>query len=397
MTTPIPDARAQRARRWWRAIWRLGAVTVLGVAAFILTWGMALETAPLDAPEANLIGLSIVLDLAVGPLIIVLYALRHRLPRVAPSVGVALSTFSTLGAVAAAALVVTVAARRRSRTTAVQTVLIAALFFAIAVAPLPIHPPSDNVPFRELVIVGAVATASLVLLGLLVGARRQLQRERQERGLAAEAGRLTQARTQERARIAREMHDALGHRLSLITVHAGALEYRHDLSAGQIGQTAALIRENTRVALDELRVILGVLRDGAPVSPMSGPPPQAEDITSLVEEARAAGSVIDVEEFQIDGIPGAVGRSLFRIAQELLTNARRHAPGERVTLRLTQHDSTVRLVARNAVDATPPSETEPGGYGLIGVAERARLSGGEYTMTRNAGTFEVSVVIPWQS
>lgn len=381
----------------------MGTVTLLGALAFIVNWGMAVETVPPDSPDAGVIALGMLIDIVVGILIIVLYALRHRFPRVSPYAGIALAALSMLGSIAAAALVVTVAARPRSRRTAVHTGLVGVLFFAISLLELPIHPPAEDTPLREVVIVGAVITAALILLGLLVGARRQLQQARRDQAEEAEAGRLAQARAQERSRIAREMHDALGHRLSLMAVHAGALEYRRDLSPEQTGQTAGLIRENSRLALDELRDILGVLREESPAaaeSPataVSAPQPRAADIPTLLDDARAAGAVIDVEALEIDGIPDTVGRNLFRIVQELLTNARRHAPEKRLTVRVTQHDSTARLVARNDIATDAPASTTSGGYGLIGVAERVRLAGGECTMSRDAEAFEVSVVIPWQS
>lgn len=377
---------------------------MLGFLAFTLTWGMFLETVSLDSPDAERIGLRLTMDIVAGLAMIVLYALRHRFPRVAPYLVLALAAFSVLGAPAAAAMMVSVAARRRP----VHTAVFAVLFFVVSSIDVTVYPFPDETPLWQLLTVGAIVTAALVLFGLLVGARRQLRQTQAEQQAAAEAARqrqveqaLVQARSHERSRIAREMHDVLGHRLSLMAVHAGALEYRRDLTPEQTVQTAGVIRENTTLALDELREILGVLREEDPDQPLSAPQPNAADIAALVEEARAAGGVIVVERLECDAIPDAIGRHLYRIVQEALTNARRHAPGEALTLRLDCDDSGVRLTARNAVRAAREdgSADEPPahGFGLTGIAERVRLAGGAFTADAHAGVFELSAVIPWQS
>ncbi len=161
--------------------------------------------------------------------------------------------------------------------------------------------------------------------GLFVRARRALVRELQ--GQADRAG--DEARAAERRRIAREMHDVLAHRLSLLSVHAGALEFRPDAPAEEVAEAAAVIRGSARAALDELRGVIGVLREDGGESVTEPPQPTIGDLGALIEESRAAGMRITARIELGDAAPSAaVGRTAYRIAQEGLTRAstRRERP-----------------------------------------------------------------------
>lgn len=226
------------------------------------------------------------------------------------------------------------------------------------------------------------AGASLLLCGLAIGwglfirARRDLVHT-----LRAQAGRAgEEARAAERRRIAREMHDVLAHRLSLLSVHAGALEFNPDAPAPEIARAAGVIRESARCALDDLRGVIGVLREDGSDTLTQPPQPTLDDLTALIEESQAAGmrltTSIDLDE---PPPPSAAGRTAYRIIQEGLTNARKHAPGAAVTLTVLDRDGILRVEVRSLAPVMVPVDAPlPGaGTGLIGLSERVTLAGGE--------------------
>ena len=212
--------------------------------------------------------------------------------------------------------------------------------------------------------------------GLFVRARRELVRS-----LRAQADRAgDEARAAERHRIAREMHDVLAHRLSLLSVQAGALEFRPDAPAEEVAEAAGVIRESARAALEELREVIGVLReeergDGAPEPPQ----PALADLSALVEESQAAGMRLTAQ-IELGDVPPppALGRTAYRIVQEGLTNARKHAPGAVVTLSVGAPDGGLEIEVRSlAPVAVAAGSSLPGaGTGLVGLAERVSLAGG---------------------
>jgi signal transduction histidine kinase len=252
--------------------------------------------------------------------------------------------------------------------------IIAGLAIAWAFVNPLLYPPKGSYAFD--------AGASLLLAGAAIGwglfarARRQLVASL--RALADRAG--DEARAAERRRIAREMHDVLAHRLSLLSVHAGALEFRPDASPEEVAEAAAVIRESARGALEELRGVIGVLREDGAETLTEPPQPTIADVAALVEESRAAGMRIAARIELGDAAPtAAVGRTAYRLVQEGLTNARKHAPGAAVTLTVDAPDGDLRVEVRSlapvAVASAPPL---PGaGTGLIGLSERVTLAGGE--------------------
>jgi signal transduction histidine kinase len=175
------------------------------------------------------------------------------------------------------------------------------------------------------------------------------------------------------------MHDVLAHRLSLLSVHAGALEFHPDAPAEEVAAAAGVIRESARAALDELRGVIGVLREDGNESLTQPPQPTLADLPALVEESRAAGMrVTALIELGDAAPPAAVGRTAYRIAQEGLTNARKHAPGAAVTLTVRAPDGNLEVEVRSlAPVAVGVGSALPGaGTGLIGLAERVSLAGG---------------------
>jgi signal transduction histidine kinase len=291
--------------------------------------------------------------------------------------------------------VFTVAATRPWRTTAWVAALAFAPLAAVLgrLAELPADRTGSALTYFALIF-GAFGW------GLFRRSRQQLIASLRERAELAEADaqmRAAQAGRAAREEIAREMHDVLGHRLSLLSMHAGALEFNLQAPRHEIAQAAGVIRENARLALHDLAEVIGVLR----ASPVEGlrPQPELADLVRLVSEARATGCRVELTG-PPDGPapPPVVGRTAYRIVQEALTNARKYAPGAAVAVRVTgrpAHRLTVEV--RNAMPSAPVPEAGPAesGRGLIGLAERARLAGGELQAGPTADGFRVCAWLPW--
>jgi signal transduction histidine kinase len=221
-----------------------------------------------------------------------------------------------------------------------------------------------------------------------------------DRAIRAETeARLRAERAQHRAReqIAREMHDVLGHRLSLLSVHAGAIEFSPDAPADEIARAAAVIRDCAHLALQDLREIVGVLR--APVGEL--PQPTLAGVPELVAESCRAGMRVDLHADAAGTVPGGVGRTAYRIVQEGLTNVRKHAPGAAATVTVTGAPGRgLTVEVRNTAPEPRPDAAQcpaaGAGQGLIGLTERAALAGGrlEYAPT-GAGGFRLSAWLPW--
>ncbi|MCY9784407.1 histidine kinase [Nocardiopsis sp. EMB25] len=234
-------------------------------------------------------------------------------------------------------------------------------------------------------------------LGLWVGTRRQLIDRLQERAERLEREKHLMAEhaiTAERTRIAREMHDVVAHRVSLMVLHAGGLEVSAE--DPRTAEAAGLIRTTGREALAELRGILGVLRDEDGERAPTAPQPVLVDIDRLVGEWRDAGMVVDRGDTGgFDDLPPTVQRTAFRVVQEGLTNAAKHARGARVTLELRRKGDTLEVEVANgpATVAAPPPPSS--GYGLAGIRERVALAGGSLTAgPRFDGGWRLSVVLP---
>ena len=375
--------------RWQGHAWR---VLVAGLAAFALA---LLLFAELPDPDRLSDGLS-VLFLAdvflIGPLSLGLLLLHRRYPLSVATATTLLSFVSASAAAPALVCLLSVSTRRRPR----EIVPLAALSVLAGVVFDGIYPENDPLPLWALVPLMLALTAAVVAWGLFLGTRRELVDSWRLRALAADreqALAAERAREAERARIAREMHDVLAHRLSLVSMHAGVLAFRADLEPGQVREEAAVIRDAARQALDELRAVLGVLRDS---DAGRAPQPTIDDLGDLVAQARSAGPVeLDV---RLDGEPPApLGRHAYRVVQEGLTNARRHAPGAPVTVQVTGAAGTdLAVEVRNGPAAALPDAPSGAGFGLVGLAERAALVGGSVSSGRMPdGGFSLRVSLPW--
>jgi signal transduction histidine kinase len=237
--------------------------------------------------------------------------------------------------------------------------------------------------------------ATMVSSGWLVRSERKLQQAARERERAAAKARLEEARHAERERIARELHDVLAHRLSLLAVYAGALRVRVT-ALPEEREAAEVIRQGAFAALEELRQVIWVARDPS-AAELDSPQPTLDDLPALLEESGRAGTEVAVDG-ELGGVPDSVGRHVYRVVQEGLTNARKHAPGQPVHLRL----STNGGIEVELTNAYAPSEGEaavPGaGAGLAGLRERVTLLGGRLSFGGTPeGRFRLHAWIPSQS
>ncbi|MGC4960319.1 sensor histidine kinase [Gordonia sp. DT218] len=249
------------------------------------------------------------------------------------------------------------------------------------------------------------AIATMIAWGMYIGSRRELLASWRLRATLAEAeqeSEVRRARSVERARIAREMHDVLAHRISTVSMHAGALAYRDDLDRRQVQETAQTIQETSHLALTELREVLGVLREGPGDADPEVPQALPDDLDALIEENRAGGMRIEyVCAADLIAIAPARFRTLYRCLQEALTNARKHAPAATVAVRIKgDPESGVDLLVDNPLPLRHEPTTAPpsSGLGLVGVAERVALSGGRHSAVRTDDRrFVLHVWLPWQA
>lgn len=237
-------------------------------------------------------------------------------------------------------------------------------------------------------------TVVLVAIGMYTGARRELvasMRAQVEQAEREQQLRVAQGQAAERQRIAREMHDVLAHRISLVSMYSGALAYRDDLNPEQTREIAETIRENANLALTELRGVLGSLRG----EEGDRPQPTLADLPGLIADNRAAGVRIEFSGVALEGLSPAVSRHSYRIVQEGLTNARKHAPGAKVDVRLGgDPGSGLRIELRNLVNGRGAA-VPGGGYGLLGLAERTGLVGGWIEHGIRDEVFQLEAWMPW--
>ena len=382
---PSPPADADRPTR--------RPLTDLGVFAFALALGVVFTA----SDRAEGIGAPpLPLDVAVGVIAGAALVLRHRWPtQLAVGLTVTTLMLSTIAAGPALAALFAVA-RRRPPATAVA---VAAVYVLTTIPRQVAYPPADGTVLGAAV-TAAVLIGAVTVAGMFARARAQSRRERERRLEEEHRAKITQARQHERARIAREMHDVLGHRISLLSLHAGALELRAGESEAEVAHRARTIREGAHEALDELREVIGVLRaNGASGEEVTTrPQPNLTDLPELIEECRRAGMRISFEQ-RVDGpeaIPEGTGRHAYRIVQEGLTNARKHAPTAPVRVEVSGSAATgLSIEVLNPRPAEPSDRPGAGaaaipgaGAGLVGLGERIDLAGGRLTHGPVAATGE---------
>ncbi|WP_193318301.1 sensor histidine kinase [Nonomuraea phyllanthi] len=367
--------------------------------------------------------------------------LSRRWPATVALAVVAISVPSAAASCAAGVATLIAALHRRSAV----AIGVGAAWVAATLIRFWLRPPG-LAPYPVWALVAVLFGAALTGWGMLARARRQLVSSLVERARRAEEeqrGRAEQARRAERLAIAREMHDVLAHRLSLLALHAGALEFNARADPGEVVEAASVVRASAHQALQELRQVISVLREAPVLAEL--------DLPALVAEVRRAGMEVDIRDggVRLPDLPGATARAAYRIVQEGLTNARKHAPGRPVSVRLEgSPDEGLTVEVRNPVTGTPgpegagagmqggeatgpagtgmPRTGEAGstgmrrdegadqtgrprgggtgvagmagieGAGLAGVRERAELAGGRVERAGvEAGEFRLAVWLPW--
>ncbi|MFE2555843.1 sensor histidine kinase [Streptomyces sp. NPDC059352] len=344
----------------------------------------------------------ILFDQLVGAAACCALWMRRRWP---VGLAVALSLVSIVAPVAGGAVLASlfsVAVRRPFR----EVAWIGALAVAASTVQVFVRPdPTLNAGIA--VVLGFVLILLVTAWGMLVRSRRQLVEALRERARRAEAEaelRAAQAQRLAREAIAREMHDVLAHRLTLLSVHAGALEFRPDAPPEQVARAAGVIRDSAHEALQDLREIIGVLRRPGENGDGAGdrPQPTLATLDALVAESREAGADV-VLDFAVDtaedtpAVPASTGRTAYRIAQEGLTNARKHAPGTKVTVTVRGRPGEgLTVTVHNPAPAGPVPHVPGSGQGLIGLTERAALAGGrmEHGQAPDGG-FALHAWLPW--
>ncbi len=335
---------------WWEAAQRVATL-----AGCVSLWWR--RRRPVEIAVA-LVALSVLTELATGALLIALFSLAlHRPPKVSLAVfGLGIASVG-LG-----------------------TLLL----------------PDPHLPALVAFLLGVAIQGSVIGWGLSIHHRRELVESLRERAVHAETEaqlRAEHAQHQVREAMAREIHDVLGHRLSLLSVHAGALEYRPDAPPREIARSAKVIRESAHQALQDLREVIGVLR--APVGEL--PQPTMADLRQLVEEADEAGARVAFTEDYEGTVPDRAGRTAYRIVQEGLTNVRKHASGAdtRVSVRGAPGEG-LTVEVRNG--RAPVQERRAGsdGQGLVGLTERVSLLSGRLEHgPLPGGGWRLSAWLPW--
>jgi signal transduction histidine kinase len=242
-------------------------------------------------------------------------------------------------------------------------------------------------------IYGVIVAGMPIAIGLLIGTRIELSRRLADLAASRDREQRLHAqavRAEERARLAREMHDLVSHDITLIAMQAGALSVQARTPDTQ--QTADTIRTLSKHTLEELRALVGVLRSG---SEDDGPQPGIGELGQLVQRAKVPVQ-LTVEQVP-DELPPQVSAAAYRTVQECLTNVHKHAPGAGTTVRVAGECDGLRIVVRNACPHPEPGTPllPSGGHGLTGLAERARLLGGTFeTASTDDGGFEVRARYP---
>ncbi|MEV4315615.1 histidine kinase [Actinocrispum sp. NPDC049592] len=379
----IKDAGAARHGPDWLAVARTATLVLLSFAG-----GLSLLYGVLEAGPG---GVARVLDIAVGALASLALVLRNRAPVVLAVVLAGVAAVVASAGFANMLALYAVARRRRLRVAlpiAALNVVSGCVFWLVY---------SGNSSLSLTITVNAAMAAAFSAWGALQQAQHKLvdfYRERAERAEQEQELRAAEVRYAERARIAREMHDAVAHRISLVSLHAGGLTVANGLSQDDVRSAGDLIRSAAVQALQELRTALGVLRADEAVSLEQ---PGLDRLDDLVDEARAAGQRITLTVHgDLRDAPPSIGRAAYRIVQEGLTNARKHAAGADVTVLLHHTDDMLRVRVGNRVVAD--ALDVPGSRrGLIGLRERAVLAGGSLSHGRtDTGEFVLNAELPWE-
>lgn len=399
---------------WWRTTGYVLIVAALSLISVAFS-PLGVEMTTPNTSGAFLIAAMGVLLLAVASPVVLFW--RHRAPFIVALTTAVVPLLVPLGNALPLTALASLIGRRRGPAVIATTVFtavasstvvlldlshqpVAASFWKSILGPVGADPNEDLVVgWVEPVAIIVVQLALAIGSGLLVRARRVTQGAIRavdaERAVSDRLGDEV-ARRQERERIAREVHDAMGHRLSLLNLHAGALE-ANSAEDPRLAQSAHLVRESAGAAMDDLRSLLDVLREpvgaDAPAVPLS-------ELATVVGESFGAGQPLNSSIFiaDPDSADPALSRAVFRIVQEVLTNARKHAPSETVFLTVNGgRDQGIVIEARNRYLGGWGAGTSGATRGLGGIRERAELLGGSTSFGVDGPWFRVTVRLPWRS
>lgn len=365
----------------WRTAGYLGAAVVLTAATVPDSWSL----------PGSAMGLAALVPLGVWGILA-----RAKRPWLLPLVGMVdtLAGFDIFLGLGLFALAV----RRRDRMTLAFAVLgsAAVTVSALARSEAGPPPPGTSAPTLAWLTWGGAMLAQVgvpLLFGAWIGTQRELLVSLRARALAAEAERQLRDREavlQERERMAHEMHDSIGHQLTLVAMHAGALTMNPGLGSAEVHQ-AELIRSTARQALVDLRQVVGALQEPELPNAASGIPAVRE----LVARSREVADVTFDERLpEAARLPEATSRALSRIVQEGLTNAHRHAPGAPIELRISGGPGIgvdVEMANRLTAETMPAGN----GTGLAALAERVRVLGGSFVAGTSSGLFRLTAQLPW--
>jgi signal transduction histidine kinase len=259
--------------------------------------------------------------------------------------------------------------------------------------------PHPTLGLRWWAVLVVVSYVALLGWGTLARSHRELVmslRERARRAEAEQGRRVAEARAAERRALARDMHDVLANRLSLVATHAGAIQFRPDAAPEKVAIAAEVVRGGVHQALEELRQVIGLLREDE--ASASDGPLTVEDLRGLVAEAREAGQPVAVRgELADDVLPVSIGRTAYRVLQEGLTNARKHAAGRPVEVVLAGGPGAgLEIELSNPLPEAGAAPAVPGGgVGLVGLTERVLMAGGRLDHEGVDGRFRLCARLPW--
>ncbi|MEV7552281.1 histidine kinase [Amycolatopsis sp. NPDC089917] len=386
----ITDPGVQPLLRPWGQAWRLLAAAAMGVVLWIVTASQLPVGASGPRIEWMITG-----DPALALLCLIALLWRRRFPVTIALAVILASTASVLSGGASLLALCSLAARRRPA----ETTVAAVLSVVVAVLGNDLYPHREEPgPLWLVISLPTLMVGITVAIGAAIGARREEVRSLRQQVESAEreqAARAAEARIVERHRIAREMHDVLAHRVSLVAMQAGVLGHRPDLPADQVAELARGIADGSHQALEELRDVLGVLR--ASPDEVEPPQPSLADLPALVADARALGLDVALTTTTESEPPDAIVRTVYRIVQEGLTNAGKHAPGATVAVTVEgKAGDGLRATIRDSGAARKFAGPPASGFGLLGLAERVELAGGELDHHREpGGGFVLAARLPW--
>jgi len=243
-------------------------------------------------------------------------------------------------------------------------------------------------------VVVVVTSGIAMIVGDFVHGRRKMAAELAEERQVSASERELRSVVEERARIARELHDVVAHHMSMITVQAETARFRHkDLPEPAIAEFTEIARV-ARTSLSELRGLLSALRDDG-ADPNRTPQPTLADLPALVDRIKAAGTPVTLTlAANTDDLPQVMQLAVYRIVQEGLSNVVRHAGSARTWVNITQTEKTLEIEVTNERPNTPQPPSDGRGNGLVGLRERTTLLGGTFQVDQPEGGWRLRAVLP---